>query len=357
MVSLEALHIFESFLSSLDLLDYNKLAVITETPYTDLLVDSLINKGYTMVRVKEDSKDLLKFIRPNTYLISRSYSLVQPYSAWMSYLDRGDVLMREITLFSSLITEEVSELFLLFKVRAEDFFLAYRVLEEFRGFRGGGGRVEALILIEDDLSLIDRFNLVTFLARALTERLITRVHIFRLDRLRRYLHPNVLDDLLKWGLRIYSEYIGKDILLTDTREVRHIYFVSLLDISDASLLIKNLAGASQLAKFLTWGIVFTSSMGYAHLKGNEELLNQVNISDLVKACGWMVHKIVNPVFTATDHVQLFLAESSEELLRTLSSDIWNVTSLLSEEERSLKVLLPFMKLTREFVSEIMRGPG
>ncbi len=39
----------------------------------------------------------------------------------------------------------------------------------------------------------------------------------------------------------------------------------------------------------------------------------------------------------------------------LSKDIWDASSILSEEEKDLGVLIPLMKLTREFLTTVGRS--
>lgn len=356
-MSLWSLQVFEGFLNSLDFIDYSKLAVISDMPFADVLSESLAGKNYALIKVKEEDRERsLKFVKPNTYLVSDSSKLPYHYMTWISYQDKVAGVSSEVeSVFSSLLTNEVNELFLLFRARAKDFFINYRMLEAFKAFKGSAGRTEALIIVENDLTLVDKFNLVTFLAKTLRERLINRVDILRLDRLRKYVRSDMLEDLVGWALRIYSENIGKDVIQADTRETRHVYFISLLSINDASLLIKNIAGASSLAKFLTWGATFTGSMGYVHLEGNAELLNEVNIADMIKACGWAIHKVFVPKYSTTDYIRMFLAESSEELMSILASDVWRVIEVLSEEEKNLKSILPAIKLVKEFTSDVKEG--
>ncbi|MEM2004764.1 MAG: hypothetical protein QW705_01475 [Zestosphaera sp.] len=356
-MSLWSLHVFEGFLSSLDFIDYSKLAVIADTPFADLLIDPLVNEGYAIIKTKEEDRERsVKFVKPNTYLVLGSSRLPYRYTAWVSFQDKvTDTVSDAESVFSSLLTDDVGELFLLLRAHTEDFFINYRILEKFRAFKGSTGRAEALILVENDLSLVDKFNLVTFLAKTLKERLVNRVSVLRIDRLRKYFYSDVLEDLVRWALRLYSENIGRDIILADTRETRHVYFISLFSINDASLLIRNIAGASSLAKFLTWGAVFTGDLGYAYLEGNAELLNEVSITDMIKACGWTIHKVFIPKQSDTDYVRMFLAESSQELIGILASDIWRITEVLSGEERNLKTILPAVRLTREFLSEVERG--
>lgn len=357
-MSIWSVNIFESFMGSLDFIDHNKLAVfMAPQPVEQTLSEALASKGYLIIRIKESSEKSLEFFKPNSYVLSRPSEDPRKYSMWVSYLKEG--VPREATLeenvLSSLITEDVEELLLISRVQAKELSVAYKTLEVFKSLKSGAGRAEALIVVDGELTLINRFNLVTFLAKVLKERLVNRVSLLRIDRFYKYLSAQEVEELLRWALRLYSENLGKEILLTDTREMRHLYFISLLSLEEASLLIKNLAGASQLAKFLTWGTAFTGSMGYAYLEGNAELLNQVNINEMVKVCGWAVYKTFTPKTTTEDYVRVLIGESSDDLMMRLSKDVWDAPSILSEEEKDLRVLIPLMKLTREFLTTTERG--
>ncbi|MEO3993646.1 MAG: hypothetical protein QN229_05045 [Desulfurococcaceae archaeon TW002] len=354
-MSVWSVNIFESFIGSLDFIDHNKLAVLmAPQPVEETLSEVLVNKNYLIIKIKKGSEKSLAFFKPNNYVFSRPLDDLHKYSVWVSYL--REKVPQEVTfgerVLSSLITEDVEELFLLSGVQAWELAVAYKTLEVFKSLKGSVGRAEALIVIDSELTLINRFNLVTFLAKILNERLVNRVSLLRIDRFYKYLSSQEVEELLRWALRLYSEYLGREILLTDTREIgQHLYFMSLLSLEGASLLIKNLAGASQLAKFLTWGTTFTGSMGYAYLEGNAELLNQININDMVRACGWRVHKIFIPKTVTEDYIRIFISESSDDLMMRLSREIWDVLSILSEEEKDFRVLI-LMKSTEEFLSTI-----
>ncbi|MEM4428044.1 MAG: hypothetical protein QW036_04765 [Zestosphaera sp.] len=357
-MSIWSVNIFESFMGSLDFIDHNKLAVIMAPQLIEhILSEALVSRGYLIIRIKEGSEKSLEFFKPNSYVLSRPSEDSYKYSMWVSYLKEGvsQEGTFEESVLPSLITEDVEELFLVSRVQAKELSVAYKTLEVFRSLKSSASRAEALIVIDRELTLINRFNLVTFLAKVLKERLVNRVSVLRIDRFYRYLSPQGVEELLRWGLRLYSDNLGKEILLTDTREMRHLYFVSLLSLEEASLLIKDLAGASQLAKFLTWGTIFAGSMGYAYLEGNAELLNQVNINEMVKVCGWAVYKTFTPKTTIEDYVRIFISESSDDLIIKLSKDVWDAPSILSEEEKDLRVLIPLMKLTREFLTTMERG--
>lgn len=347
------MNVFESFMSSLDIIDHNKLAIfMAPQPLEQTLGETLVSRDYLIVRIREGSEKSLEFSKPNIYVVSRSPEDFHKYSVWVSYL-REEIPQKaafEENVLLSLITEDVEELFLLSRIRARELSIAYRALEAFKSLKGSVSGTEALLVIDGELTLINRFNLITFLAKVLKERLVNRVSLLRIDRFYKYLGTQKTEELLKWALRLYSESLGKEILLANTREIRHLYFISLLSLEEASLLIKNLAGASQLAKFLTWGTTFTGTMGYAYLEGNAELLNPVNISDVVKVCGWAVYKTFTTKATTEDYVHIFIGESSDELVMKLSKDVWDAPSILSEEEKDLRVLIPLMKLTREFLT-------
>jgi len=359
-VSIWSMNVFESFVSSLDFIDHNKVAVFLTPPQSieQMLSGVLAYKGYLIIKVKEGSEKSLEFLKPNTYVVSRPSNEAHRYSVWVSYLKEGgpQETTFEEEVLSSLITEDVDKLFLLSSTQAKDLSIAYKALEVFKSLKNGAGRAEILIIVDRELTLINRFNLVTFLAKVLKERLASKVSLLRIDRFYKYFESQTINELLNWGLRLYSESLGEDILLIDTREMRHLYFISLLSLEEASLLIKDLAGASQLAKFLTWGTTFAGTMGYAYLEGNAELLNQVNINDMVKACGWTVYKVFTPKITSEDRIRVLISESSDDLMLKLSRDVWDAMSVLSEEERDLRVLIPLIKLTREFLSRTERGP-
>ncbi|MFN3267936.1 MAG: hypothetical protein ACK416_01605 [Zestosphaera sp.] len=356
-MSIWSVNIFESFIGSLDFIDHNKLAVLmAPQPIEETLSEVLMNRGYLIIKIREGSENSLVFFKPNNYVLSRFPDDLRKYSVWVSYLieNFSQEVTFEESVLSSLVTEDVGELFLLIRVQARELAIAYKILDVFKSLKGGVGRTEALIVIDGELTLISRFNLVTFLAKILKERLVNRVSLLRIDRFYKYLSSQEVEELLRWALRLYSEYLGREILLTDTREMRHLYFISLLSLEEASLLIRNLAGASQLAKFLTWGTTFTGSMGYAYLEGNAELLNQINIDDMVRVCGWAVHKIFTPKTVTGDYVRIFMSECSDDLMMRLSKGIWDVQSILSEEGKNLRVLIPLMKLTREFLTTMER---
>lgn len=352
-----SMNVFESFISSLDFIDHNKLAVVMVPQTIEQALDEiLVSKNYLIVKIKEDSERSLEFYKPNTYVFSRPSADPYRYSAWVSYLREEiprEVVFEESTL-SSLITEDVEELFLVSRIQAKELSIAYKTLEVFRSLKGGG-RAEALIVLDGELTLINRFNLVTFLAKVLKERLVNRVSLLRIDRFYKYLRIQEVEELLKWALRLYSENLGKEILPLNTREMRHLYFISLLNLEEASLLIKSLAGASQLAKFLTWGTTFTGSIGYAYLEGNAELLNQVNVNDMVKVCGWAAYKIFTPKTSSEDYLRILIGESSDDLMMKLSKDVWDAPSILSEDERDLRVLIPLIKLVKEFLTTLKGG--
>ncbi|MGC8975150.1 MAG: hypothetical protein ACP5KB_03015 [Thermoprotei archaeon] len=357
-MSIWSVNVFESFMSSLDLIDHNKLAVFMAPQLLEqALGETLAGRDYLVIRVKEGAVKSLEFSKPNIYVISRPSKDLYKYSVWVSYL-RKEIPQKtsfEEDVLSSLITGDVEELFLLSGIQARELSIAYRALEIFKSIKGSVGRAEALLVIDGELTLINRFNLITFLAKVLKERLINRVSLLRIDRFYKYLGSRKTEELLRWALRLYSENLGKEILLTSTREMGLLCFLSLLSLEEASLLIKGLAGASQLAKFLTWGTTFTGTMGYAYLEGNKELLNPVNVSDVVKACGWTVYKTFTTKTTTEDYVRIFISESSDELIMKLSKDIWDASSILSEEEKDLGVLIPLMKLTREFLTTVGRS--
>lgn len=353
-----SVNIFESFMNSLDFIDHNRLAVFMAPQSIErALREALMNRDYLVVLIKDSPQKSLEFFKPNYYVLSRPSEDPQIYSAWVSYLKER--IPPEATLegnvLSSLIIEEVEELLVISRIQAKELSVAYKTLQFFKSLKSSAGRAEVLIVVDGELTLINRFNLVTFLAKVLLEKLVSRVSLLRVDRLYKYFSSQEVEELLEWALRLYSESLGKEILSTNTREMRHLYFISLLGLEEASLLIRNLAGASQLAKFLTWGTTFAGSMGYAYLEGNAELLNQVNINEMVKICGWTVYKIFTPKTTTKDYLRVLFVESSDDLIIRLSRDVWEVPSSLREEERDLRTLIPLMKLTKEFLTTIERG--
>ena len=86
------MNVFESFVSSLDFIDHNKVAVFLTPPHSieQMLSGVLAYKGYLIIKVKEGSEKSLEFLKPNTYVVSRPSNEAHRYSVWVSYLEEEE---------------------------------------------------------------------------------------------------------------------------------------------------------------------------------------------------------------------------------------------------------------------------
>jgi len=344
-MSVNSIKVFEDFIDLLDLIDYSRILVLVDV------------SGYeeAFFKIFDDRKDLkLAYTsRPEGVSYKSPNTIVFPlpelkYSLWTTYSSESLDLKLEVV--DSNITYSTEQVYIVSKVNPLSLYVTHEVLKTLSNFKAREFPVNLFLLIEGNLTPIDRFNLLTFLSDAIESRFFNNAFITTLN-LEKYFGTLYTRATLAWGLLVLLTKF-KDILTSKSREV---FFLTSFKLENPDLILKDLNGLVEVGKYSVWNDIFKADSGYAYLEGQSEYLSNLMVSDLIKSNEWLAQRVLTEPDDRARYVNLLLLESSKEYLATMLRVPQDVLNEVSQSERLNKFLIKVVGVAKEFIDWLSGG--